>query len=63
MVDKPDPERDKKLSEHIMNLHNQNRKKPSKTENIKQLNIKSSHRSLNEKYVRYSEINGKSYSL
>lgn len=27
MVDKPDPDRDKKLTEHIMNLHNANRKK------------------------------------
>ena len=27
MVDKPDPERDRKLTEHIMSIHNKNRKK------------------------------------
>ena len=26
-MDKPDPERDKKLSEHIMKIHNKKRKK------------------------------------
>ena len=27
LVDKPDPERDRKLAEHIMNIHNKKRKK------------------------------------
>lgn len=47
MVDKPDPERDKKLSEHIMNLHNQNRKKPQQVQNLKTLSVLSEHSSLN----------------
>jgi DNA helicase MCM8 len=52
MVDKPDPNRDKKLSEHIMNLHNHNRKKIHQTKNIIDFNINSLHSSLNEQYIK-----------
>lgn len=64
MVDKPDPERDKKLSEHIMNLHNQNRKRPNKiAANMVTMTALSNHSSLNEQYVRNAEVYGKTYSL
>lgn len=63
MVDKPDPERDKKLTEHIMNLHNQNRKKPHQRETLVNMNIMSNHASLNEQYVRGAEMHGRSYTL
>lgn len=55
IVDKPDPDRDKKLSEHIMNLHNNNKKKKSIPEhqytnnksNIIDMNIMQEYSSLN----------------
>ena len=60
MVDKPDPERDKKLSEHIMNLHNKNRKKPLYTDMIDRI---TDDGSLAGKYLKAAETEGKMYSL
>jgi DNA replicative helicase MCM subunit Mcm2 (Cdc46/Mcm family) len=46
MLDKPDPLRDQKLSEHIMNLHSRNRKKPL-NDHLMHLNVNAQHTSLN----------------
>ena len=67
MVDKPDQERDKKLSEHIMNMHNHNRKRPlSHKKNPLKAKLDeslSSYTSLSQKYVQLTESYGRTYTL
>jgi len=55
LVDKPDPDRDKKLSEHIMNLHNHNKHKKAKQPNtFIEYDINSHNGSLSEQYGKKS---------
>lgn len=51
MVDKPDPERDRKLTEHIMAIHNKNRKKVTEGERKLMRLGNEEYASLNEKYI------------
>ena len=66
LVDKPDPERDKKLSEHIMTIHNQKRKKSKIGISVSPYNDPEKmdrFLSLNEKYAKMVETHQTAYPL
>ena len=66
LVDKPDPERDKKLSEHIMAIHNQKRKKSKIGVSVSPFNdVERMGRflSLSDKYAKIVESHKTSYPL
>lgn len=65
MLDKPDPHRDKKLSEHIMSMHSHKRKKDSipVPRQFEAMHENASYLSLNEKYTRLTELCAHQYRL
>jgi DNA helicase MCM8 len=69
LVDKPDPERDRKLAEHIMKIHNNKRKrKPQDKEaslqvKLDPLNQYKDYLSLAEKYAHICESDQSVYTL
>ena len=72
LVDKPDPDRDRKLAEHIMKIHSKNRKKKAVGEReicsrpVSQhmsLGQYDEYMSLNDKYAKMCEFEQNTYGL
>lgn len=67
LVDKPDPERDRKLAEHIMKIHHNKRKKMPQESSIQvkldPINQYQDYLSLAEKYSKLCESDNTVYTL